>query len=137
MNGRGERGEQGVRGERGPVGVRTTWQRVSPILGYVILVVFLVASLAIFRHQEAENLERIKVEEQADIARLERESIARKEQVCQGVISTRRLLADLLVDLGADLTPQEAAAVTARLNENLCAEPDPPIVVHPHVHPGG
>ena len=106
----GLKGERGLQGERGPVGLRSRWDRISPIIGYLILVVFLIASLAIFRAQEKRQIDR-----------LERESIERKDQICDSVVGTRELIADLLVILGAELTPEESEMVAKRLNEGLCS----------------
>lgn len=127
----GLRGPQGERGPAGPIHHRTMWDRVQPVLGYIVLVTFLVASLAIFRAQEADNLERIRLEEKSDIERLERESIARKTQVCEAVEATRRLISNLLISLSDDLSVAEAAHVTDFLNADLCFLPDPPIIVPP------
>lgn len=105
---RGARGEQGPQGVPGPAHRLTWWEHVRPLLGYVILVVFLVASLAIFRYQEAKNLER-----------LERESIERKEQVkmevCNAIRETDKTLARA-IEIAFRPRPNSTPSEDARRN---------------------
>lgn len=122
----GIEGAQGVPGEAGVAGLagsqRTPWERFQPILGYIILVLFLVASVAIGQHQSKRADQRL----EAVIEQVEAEAKARSAAGCASLADTRDLLADLLVILGARLTPEQSVEVADRLNEGLCS-PDPSI----------
>lgn len=114
---RGETGRQGERGEQGIPGAphqRTFWERIKPVIGYIVLSLVLVISMTVDRHQQDQT-----------IARLERESIERKEQVkrevCEAILHTDKTLARF-VDVATRPRPTDTPAEAARrvkLKEDL------------------